>query len=206
VPPIDYVALGHIHQHQDRNDGGTIPVVYAGSIERVSFKEADERKGFVLVEIDASRPHPSTTNSADGEDAEGRARMAYVQTPARRFVSVYVDAREAPEPTEAILASIAREDVAGAVVRVRYRIEEAQVAHLDAGRIRAALAEADVVAAIERTVDPAERERRTVVTRESGLEDALRQYLAQRDDLGSVADGLVDVALALDAELTSEER
>jgi exonuclease SbcD len=201
VPPIDYVALGHIHQHQDRNPDGSIPVVYAGSIERVSFKEADERKGFVLVEIDPARPHPS-------HDAGGhrRARTTFVETPARRFVSIRVDAREAAEPTAVVLEAIAQEAIDDAIVRVGYRIDEAQVAHLDTERIRAALTEADVVAAIERTIDPAERERRTVVTRESGLEDALRQYLAQHDDLGSVADDLVEAALALDAELSSEER
>jgi exonuclease SbcD len=193
VPPIDYVALGHIHRPQDRNEGGDIPVVYAGSIERVSFKERDEPKGFYLVEI------------ADGP-ARGRPQMTYVETPARPFVAVYVDAREAAEPTEAVVNAIAQHDLADAVVRVRYRIDEAQVPHLDPARIRAALADADTVAALERTVDPAERRRRTVVTREAGLEDALRQYLAQHDDLADVADDLVAAALDLEAAYEQERR
>ena len=57
-PGIDYVALGHIHKFQDRNRdaferGDGPPVVYSSSIERISFKEHDAQKGFVLVEIEA---------------------------------------------------------------------------------------------------------------------------------------------------------
>ena len=46
---IDYVALGHIHRYQDRNEGASPPVIYSGSIECVSFKEWDTPKGFVIV-------------------------------------------------------------------------------------------------------------------------------------------------------------
>jgi len=48
---IDYVALGHIHRHQDLNEGHHPPVVYAGSIERVDFGEINEDKGFVIAEV-----------------------------------------------------------------------------------------------------------------------------------------------------------
>ncbi len=36
-PAFDYVAMGHIHKHQDLNRGGNPPVVYCGSIERIDF-------------------------------------------------------------------------------------------------------------------------------------------------------------------------
>ncbi|MCX8025253.1 MAG: hypothetical protein N3A60_08630, partial [Thermanaerothrix sp.] len=51
-PKVDYVALGHIHKHQDVNPGGYPPMVYAGSIERVDFGEASDEKGFVMVEVE----------------------------------------------------------------------------------------------------------------------------------------------------------
>ncbi len=47
---LDYVAMGHIHQHQAIGDNEP-PVIYPGSIERVDFGELKEDKGFVLAEI-----------------------------------------------------------------------------------------------------------------------------------------------------------
>jgi exonuclease SbcD len=60
------------------------------------------------------------------------------------------------------------------------------------------------VAGIERAIEPAERKRRTVVTRESGLEEAVRQYVGQHDELTGMEDELVETALDLEAELESE--
>ncbi|MFN7036450.1 MAG: exonuclease SbcCD subunit D [Bellilinea sp.] len=48
---LDYVALGHIHLRQNLNEGGHPPVVYPGSIERVDFGEADDRKYFVIAGV-----------------------------------------------------------------------------------------------------------------------------------------------------------
>jgi exonuclease SbcD len=193
VSPIDYVALGHIHQHQNRNPDGHPPVVYAGSVERVTFKERDETKGSVLVTIDpeAAPGMPSRTS------------LSFEPTPARPFVAVYVDARDTPNPTERILQAIEKEDVTDAIVRVRYRVEESQITAIDSARIRDALAGAEKVAAIERSVDPSERRRRTVVTRDSDLEDAMRQYVGQHDELQGLEDDLVNAALDLQNEIES---
>jgi exonuclease SbcD len=186
VPPLDYVALGHIHRAQNRNAEGQPPVVYAGSIERVTFGERDEEKGFYLVDVEPDRDPVTQTT--------------FVKTAARAFVALQVDARDAEEPTERILSAIDDADVADAIVRVRYHVEEEQIPLVDQGRIRDALSDADTIAAIERTVDPAERKRRTVVTRESSLEDALRQYVAQHDELDGIEEDLVEAARELDAE------
>ncbi|PSQ95066.1 MAG: exonuclease SbcCD subunit D [Bacteroidetes bacterium SW_9_63_38] len=187
VSPIDYVALGHIHRAQNRNPEGHPPVVYAGSIERVTFKERDEDKGFYRVDI--------------MPDAEPRTNVTFVRTEARPFVAIQVDARDTDEPTEKVIDAIANADVADAVVRVRYRVEEAQLSVIEQGRIREALAGADTIAAIERSVDPAERKRRTVVTRESGLEEAVRRYVSQHDELDGMEDDLVEAALDLQSEI-----
>jgi exonuclease SbcD len=104
-----------------------------------------------------------------------------------------------------VLTAIRERDVTDAIVRVRYRVTEAQVAQVDPARLRDALEGAETVAGIERTVDPAERKRRTAVTRESGLEEAVRQYVGQHDELSEMEDDLVAAALALEAELDAEQ-
>jgi exonuclease SbcD len=187
-PPIDYVALGHIHRFQDRNAGHTPPVVYSGSIECISFKEWDQPKGFAIVDI-VTGPAGRTT------------QYRFEETPYRRFVAVTIDAREKEDPTRALLDAIEREKMEDAVVRVRYRVSETNAAQVDASRLRAALDRAYAVAAIERIVDPIDRERRTVVTRESSLQDALQLYIAQHTHLTEIQDDLLERALALETDL-----
>jgi exonuclease SbcD len=51
-PKLDYVALGHIHKHQNLNEGTHPPVIYPGSIERVDFGEAADDKFFVIAGVE----------------------------------------------------------------------------------------------------------------------------------------------------------
>jgi exonuclease SbcD len=192
-PGIDYVALGHIHKYQDRNReayerGDGPPVVYPSSLERISFKEHDADKGFVLVDIEVEGGAKQTT-------------YEFVPTPARRFLPIEVDAREAADPTGKIVGAIKLRDVRDAVVRVRYRVDESQLPQVDAQAIRAALDEADTVAAVERVVDPAERKRTTVVQRDATLKEAMAQYVAQHEKLGSMKDALIAAALEIEREV-----
>jgi exonuclease SbcD len=189
-PGVDYVALGHIHKYQDRNReayerGDGPPVVYPSSLERISFKEHDADKGFVLVDIAAEGGEKTTT-------------YEFVPTPARRFLPIEVDAREAADPTGKIIGAIKMRDVRDAVVRVRYRIDESQVPLVDARAIREALGEADTVAAVERIVDPAERKRTTVVQRDATLKEAMAQYVAQHEKLEPMRDALIAAALEIE--------
>jgi len=48
---LDYVAMGHIHKPQDVNHGEYPPVVYPGSIERIDFGEAKDKKFYVIADI-----------------------------------------------------------------------------------------------------------------------------------------------------------
>lgn len=56
---FDAVLSGHIHRRQvlwrAREDGTRMPIVFAGSIERTSFAEAGEEKGFAVVELGERR-------------------------------------------------------------------------------------------------------------------------------------------------------
>jgi exonuclease SbcD len=48
---LDYVALGHIHKPQNLNEDSHPPVIYPGSIERVDFGEAGDRKYYIIAEV-----------------------------------------------------------------------------------------------------------------------------------------------------------
>ncbi|HLI52394.1 MAG TPA: exonuclease SbcCD subunit D [Thermomicrobiaceae bacterium] len=105
VSAFDYVALGHIHQHQVLN--AHPPVVYSGSLERIDFGEETETKGFVVVDIDLERERPM------------RADFRFHPVAARPFVTIRVQAT-GEEPLLEVERQIRarRIDLAGAVVRV----------------------------------------------------------------------------------------
>lgn len=100
-PVWDYVALGHIHQHQNLHPGAHPPVVYAGSLERVDFGEEKQEKGFCWVEIE-----------------RGKTAWRYINLPARRFQTIQVDVRTQAAPLEAIQRAISEHEIKDAVVRL----------------------------------------------------------------------------------------
>ncbi len=129
---FDYVALGHIHKHQCLCDDP--PVVYSGSLERIDFGEASERKGFILVELE-----------------KGHADWRFVPVNARRFIAIDVRA-DGEDPTQQVLNAIAQHPIADAIVRLTIHTTAEVEARLDDAAIRQALAPAFYVAAISREV------------------------------------------------------
>jgi exonuclease SbcD len=165
LPAFDYVALGHIHKHQVMNAGAQPPVVYAGSIERIDFGEEREPKGFVIAEV-----------------SRGEARWEFVEVPARRFVTLHINA-DAEDPTEKIVAAIDPEQIRDAVVRVLYSLPEGRPA-LREPEIRQALKDASVVAAVRRERDPrAARERNVRLTGVLPPLEAMKEYLKTQPTL-----------------------
>jgi exonuclease SbcD len=80
---------GHIHRHQVLRPVGRPPVIYAGSVERTSFAEAPETKGFVVLQLTPSglgsfefRPLPArpmvarTVRFDDADPTQAHARVA----------------------------------------------------------------------------------------------------------------------------------
>ena len=124
-----------------------------------------------------------------------------MDTPARVFLPIEIDARGQADPTAFILSEIARREVDEAVVRVRYQVDEENAGGVDAGRIRDALESASVVHAIEREVDPATRRKRTVVKRDTSLKDAMERYVGQHETLERIKDELVAAALEIEQEV-----
>ena len=150
-PTWDYVALGHIHQHQNLNPDNTPPVIYPGSLERVDFGEERQPKGFVWVEI-----WPGQFEGAGPQS--GRTEWRYIEVPARPFITLRVDVRAEDKPLDAIREAIARLDLVGAVVRLIVQMTPEQEPRLRDADISPWLADA-FFAQINRDVDRDVRDR-----------------------------------------------
>lgn len=103
----DYVALGHIHRRQNltAERADLPPVVYSGSLERVDFGEEHDVKGFCWVEL-----------------ARGATDWRFVEVAARKLLTLEVDCREIDNPTGAVLQTLKRHELEGAVVRLILRL------------------------------------------------------------------------------------
>jgi len=139
-PRWDYVALGHVHKHQNLTKGqpGVPPVVYSGSIERIDFGEEGDPKGFCWVELE-----------------RGSANWEFVPLDARPFVTLRADLRAEANPTDKALKLIAKHDLDGAVVRLLLDLLPESEARLNENTLRDELKSAGVyqIAAIRKQVE-----------------------------------------------------
>jgi exonuclease SbcD len=141
-PVWDYVALGHIHRHQELNGGQHPPIVYCGSLERIDFGEEKEAKGFVIADV-----------------RRGDTEWEFHRVTSRRFVTIRADVRDQAEPLAAILEAIAQHDVTEAVVRVFVQARPEQEGLLRDADIRRALGDAYYIASISKEIERAYRQR-----------------------------------------------
>jgi exonuclease SbcD len=109
-PRLDYVALGHIHRSQNLNENkhnprgyDHPPVIYPGSIERVDFGEAGDRKYFVMASVE-----------------RGQATLEWRELSGiRPFVDRYVQLRKQEDITEQLLGALPSPDeLAGTIARL----------------------------------------------------------------------------------------
>jgi exonuclease SbcD len=184
-PTWRYVALGHIHKHQNLNPSGDPPVVYSGSLERIDFGEEHERKGFVVVEI--------------GEGpATWEFRPAY-RRQARPFTTIGVDVREAADPTAAVVEAVrGRGDLSESVVRLVVQLRQSQEPLLVERDIARALEGAYFVGKLQKEVERHARDRLGGVSVESlSPAQILERYLETRAVPGERRDRLLKAAAEL---------
>jgi DNA repair protein SbcD/Mre11 len=187
-PAWDYVALGHIHYHQDMNAGRYPPVVYSGSLERIDFGEEGDTKGFCWVSL-----------------ARGETTYEFIELPARPFVTVRVDVRGLPDPTQAVIDELSRYDLSDAVVRVIVTATPENEPLLRDRDIKSALSGAAFLAAIQRNIDYPVRTR-LGVERPEGLApiELFDLYLGKREIDPERADLLAAYAEAIFEADTAE--
>lgn len=141
-PVWDYVALGHIHKHQELNNGAHPPIVYPGSLERIDFGEEKESKGFVMAKVE-----------------KGKTEWEFITVKSRPFRTIRVDVRKSDDPMSKILDEIISHHVAGAIVRVIIHATEEQDPLIEDYTIEKSLEEASYIAGIKHDIDRVFRKR-----------------------------------------------
>jgi exonuclease SbcD len=178
-PCFDYVALGHVHRHQNLNKSNDPPVIYPGSIERVDFSEEKEDKGYVLVELE-----------------KGRAQWEFCPLPVRPFCTIEVDVSDAADPQEALVKGIRKKDIKDAVVRLIYKLRSEQLDLIDNAAIHQALSEAHSYTIRPELVSQLARPRLPELGVGSSINpmDALKTYLDNREDLKDISTEMMEAA------------
>ncbi|MEA5419793.1 exonuclease subunit SbcD [Spirulina sp. CCNP1310] len=184
-PELDYVALGHVHKHQNLNPNNQPPVVYPGSIERVDFSEEKEDKGFVLVEV-----------------IKGSAQWQFCPVDPRPFRTIRVDVAKEEDPQSVILKAIAQTEITDAVVRLLYQIRPDQLDLVEAGPIHAALGAAHHYTIRPELVSQLVRPRVPALNANNALDplEALGTYLDHQENLEKDRAALLAAAAQLLAQ------
>ncbi|MDX9753488.1 MAG: exonuclease SbcCD subunit D [bacterium] len=182
----DYIALGHIHRHQNLSPREEIPVVYPGSIDRVDFGEAEETKGFVVARIE---PKGST--------------YQFIPLPVRPMIPIRVEGEG--DLTTRLLEAIDREPIAGAIVRISFEASDEEMQALDMKQIHAALAPAHFKAGFLRIHrKPESRRRAANLSAEIALDEALQTYLREQAEDPETIPLLMEKAKLIESAVQSQ--
>lgn len=190
---FSYVALGHIHKHQDLNEGavqrGEPPVVYSGSIERITFSEEKDPKGFVIVEFDEHK----------------RATYRHVQTPARPMQTIKINIKEKGdhEVMQEILNTLSCYDTTDAIVRINIECRKNQQRLVNFAAIKEKLSCFNLLP-IQFQVEEeskAEDAQRRAIARAATMREAFSRYIDARKDLVPKKDKLLSKFDELEHEL-----
>lgn len=191
-PCFDYVALGHVHRHQNLNASNDPPVIYPGSIERVDFSEEKEDKGYVMVELE-----------------RGKVQWEFCPLPVRSFCTINVDLANAADPQSALLKAIEKKNIQDAVVRLIYKLRSDQIDLIDSATIHQALSPAHNYTIQPELVSQLARPRVPELGTSNSIDplEALKTYLDNRSDLKDIANGMLEAAqqlLAVETQVWQE--
>jgi len=181
VKPFDYVALGHLHRHQNVNTGNYPPLVYCGSPERVDFGERAEEKGFCLVTI----------------EEKNKTSYEFIKTPTRPFIQIDVKLKPDKNQTEQLLEQLKKHNLSDAIVKIKYHVPEGKNDFVDLQTVQRACEHAHYLVGIIPIRPVLIRERRTNLQVDMEFEKLLGAYLDTKPELKEKKEILIKKASLL---------
>ena len=181
-PQFEYVALGHVHKHQNLNPSNDPPIVYPGSIDRVDFSEEREAKGYVLIEV-----------------AKGEVKWEFCPLPVRTFCSIEVDVSESKTPQKELLKALKKYDIQEAVIRLVYKIRSEQLELINTNQLDEALKTAHSYSIRAELISQLTRPRLPELGVGNQLDpmEALKAYIDNKTDLRDIVDDMLEAAQLL---------
>lgn len=181
-PEFDYVALGHVHKHQNLNPTNDPPVIYPGSIERVDFSEEKEEKGYILIHL-----------------KKGEVNWDFCPLPARPFLTIKVDISQSEDPQGDLVKAIEKKTIENTVVRVNYQIRSEQLELINNTVIHEALKAAHSYTIRPEIISQLSRPRLPELGIGKSLDpiEALKTYLDNQEDIKDIRNDMLEAAQLL---------
>jgi exonuclease SbcD len=187
IEPFDYVALGHLHRHQNLNPNGYPALVYSGSIERVDFGERKEDKGFCHVQL-----------------IKGKTTYEFVKSPMRPFIQIEAEL-DGSAQTEQLVRLISEYPVDEAIVKILYRLPPGITDRVDLGVIQRTCANAQYLVGVLPIRTAPIREHRAAVKVGMDFPTLLNAYFDTKPELKEKQATLIRKAMDLAAEASEED-
>src|SRR6476661_6527353 len=139
-------------------------------------------KGFVLVNLE-----------------RGKAEWEFCTLPVRVFQTIKVNVSESENPQAELVKAIGKKEIQDAVVRLIYQLRSEQLDLIDNAELHALLGEAHSYTIQPELVSQLARPRLPELNANNSIEplEALKTYLASREDLKDVAESMLEAAQGL---------
>lgn len=188
ISPFKYVALGHLHRHQELSNGN-IPIVYSGSPEKIDFGERNDVKGFCLVKIE-----------------KNECTYEFLKTPTRDFLQIDIQLKPELDFTEQIINQISQISIKDAIVKIIYKVPQTISTAIDLQKIHRACFQAHVIAGILPQYTPLDRATRLHIQHtEQSLLSLMQLYFDNKPEFSLNKDQLLEKIVQIQQELEKTE-
>ncbi|MFC1854586.1 exonuclease SbcCD subunit D [Candidatus Dependentiae bacterium] len=126
IPPFNYVALGHLHRHQNLNKKGKIPIVYSGSTEAVDFGEMRDQKGYCLVSIN---PKNAGNESCTYE---------FITLQTRPMIKIEHEIDPKHNQTDQLVEAVKKAQIKNSILKIVYHLPENHSDRVDLAKLQRA--------------------------------------------------------------------